>query len=205
MDDSLTRSTVLFCFVSVLCKGIEVAAESLPSSLVQVYAIMMSAQSHSSNIASVSISIFTIAFSATTICFDFDLDPIRRDGNPSFYGYIPNNQRGRNVVMFSMFLYTTSHVAVRMLGIAALATVNPNLVVAVLGGDMFVFFVFKILRDDLRYWMKLDGLISWVLSFVMRAFAKVLVDFTSIVQFRVRLEIYKLFLSFNALPPVSTL
>ena len=159
-------------------------AESIPSSLVQLYAVFVSGEKSTANIASIITSIATISFCSASICFDFDLDPDRRIQSPDFYGFVPNNGGRRNAVLVLMFSFTACHVAVRMLGVALLAVVDPMLVIGVLGGDQFVFFVFKILRDDLRYWLKLDGVLSWFASFLIRLVSKEMVDFTAIVQLR---------------------
>ena len=118
------------------------------------------------------------------ICFDFDLDPERRLQTPFFYGYVPNTSRRRNVVFVSMLLFSACHVAVRMLGVALLASVDPFIVVAMLGGDMLLYFVFKVLRGDLRYSLKLKGFLSWSSSVLLRLFVKIMVDFGALVHFR---------------------
>ena len=144
-----------------------------------------------SNVLSVFISIFSIAFCSTTICFDFDLDPKRRINSPDFYGYVPNNNGGRNYVFITMFLFTVSHIAVRILGVVLLAVISSTWIATVLGSDLLFFFVFKILRDDFRYWLKLDGALSWIVSFFFRFFTKLLLEFTTLVQLRHPFELGK--------------
>ena len=134
---------------------------------------------------SVLVSISTIALGTTTVCFDFDLDPEKRMQTPDFYGYIPSNSGGRTIVFLSMFFFSVCHVGVRLLGVALLAVVSPTITAAVLGGDMLFFFLFKLARNDLRYWLKIeDKVLSWVVSFLVRFFTKLLVDFTVMIQTR---------------------
>ena len=134
---------------------------------------------------SIIISIATIAFGSTTICFDFDLDPDRRIHTPGFYGYVPSNSRRRRALVFySMFLFSACHIALRLLGIAFLAGFSSVVTAAVLGGDVLLFFLLKLARNDLRYWLKLDGSLSWIFSFAERIFTKVMVDFTVMVHLR---------------------
>ena len=159
-------------------------AESIPSSLVQIYAILISGNRSASSLVSIIVSIATISLATTTICFDYDLDPERRARVPDFYGYIPSSSGKRTVVFFSMFLFTACHVAVRILGIALLAVVSPMITVAVLGGDMAFFLLFKFVRNDLRYSYLMYGWLSWFASFITRIFAKLMVDFTVMVQLR---------------------
>lgn len=118
------------------------------------------------------------------MCFDFDLDPERRMHSPDFYGYIPKSSGKRAVVLYSMFIFTACHVAIRILGVALLAFFSPLFTVGVLGGDVLLFMLFKLARNDLRYWMNLPGALSWVVSFFVRLFAKLMVDFTVMVHLR---------------------
>jgi hypothetical protein len=136
------------------------------------------------SIASIVVSVATISLGSTTICFDFDLDPGRRVHTPDFYGYVPNSSRKRTVVFYSMFFFTACHVALRLLGIALLAAVSPLITAAVLGGDMLFFFLFKLARNDLRYWVSLPGAMSWIVSVFVRLVTKMMVDFTVMVQLR---------------------
>ncbi len=138
----------------------------------------------SATILNVVVSITTIAFGSTTICFDFDLDPERRIHTPDFYGYVPSNSGGRALVFYSMFVFSVCHIAVRLFGVALLATVSSYVTAAVLGGDMLCFLLFKLMRDDLRYWLRLDGLFFWIVSILVRIFVRLMVDFTVMVQLR---------------------
>ena len=83
-----------------------------------------------------------------------------------------------------MLFFTACHVGVRLLGIALLAVVNPMTTAVVLGADMLFFLLFKLARNDLRYWVKLDGVLSWVASVLVRFFLKLMVDFTVMVHTR---------------------
>ena len=172
-------------FMITLTKVVEMVTESIPSALVQIYANLASSDEvRLASLGSILISIVTIAFVTTTICFDFDLDPGFRASSPDFYGYVPNNGGQRTVVFFSMMLFSTCHIGVRLMGIALLAVVGPMITAAVLGGDMGFFLLFKIARGDLRYWLNLDGALSWVVTFVFRSVLKLMVDFTVMVQLR---------------------
>ena len=119
-----------------------------------------------------------------SMSFDMDLDPVRRAHTPDFYGYVPSSSGKRTVVLVSMFLFTACHVGVRLLGVSLLAVVSPIKAAAVLGGDALFFFLFKLARDDFRYWLTLDGVLSWVASFLVRIVMKIMSDFTVYVQGR---------------------
>ena len=132
----------------VLSKVGETVAESIPSALVQIYAIFSTGLSSPASIASIAISIATITLTTTTVCFDFDLDPVRRAHTPDFYGYIPNDSRRRLLVVTSMFCFTACHISVKMLGVALLAVLSPRITAAALGGEVVLFFLSKMLRDE---------------------------------------------------------
>jgi hypothetical protein len=159
--------------------------ESIPSSLVQIYAFLLSSQRSASLVASIIVSIATVAFGSTTMCFDFDLDPERRIHTPDFYGYVPTKSGQRSLVFYSMLLFSACHILLRFLGIGMIAVVfSPMITAAILGGDMAFFMIFKLARDDMRYWVRLDGALSWISSVVVRFVVKLMVDFTVMVQLR---------------------
>ena len=145
---------------------------------------MTSDKLQTASLFSIIISIATVALGTTTICFDFDLDPERRAHTPDFYGYVPNSSSGRVNVVISMFMFTTCHILIRVLGVAILAAVSPAITAAILGGDLLFFLLFKLARNDFRYWVKLDGAMSWIASMFARIVEKLMVDFTVMVQLR---------------------
>ena len=52
------------------------------------------------------------------------------------------------------------------------------------GSSHVFYFLYKFIRGDLRYFIKLDGFLSWVVSGIWRFVVKQIVDFTAIVHFR---------------------
>ena len=113
-----------------------------------------------------------------------DLDPERRNHTPEFYGYVPSSSGKRTLLFVSMFAFTSAHVALRLFGTAILALFSPFVTAAVLGGDVLLFLLFKFARNDLRYWLNVDGFLSWVITFLFRIVLKLMVDFTAMVQLR---------------------
>ena len=118
------------------------------------------------------------------MCFNFDLNPEYRVQVPNFYGYIPSDGRARLVVMISMFFFSACHITMKLIGVGLLATISATYVGVFLGGDMLVYFCYKIGRHDLRYWLRVDGALSWIVSITLRVFVKVIVDFSTFVQAR---------------------
>ena len=70
-------------------KCIEMFGESIPSSVLQTYALIGSGELSSGPATSIAISCLAIAYSSTTISLDFDTNPANRLKAPSYYGYCP--------------------------------------------------------------------------------------------------------------------
>ena len=162
----------------------EVICETIPSAVVQLYAFFQSETVNFSSLASIVVSVATIANIVTVMAFDFDLNPAARAHTPKFYGYIPNRLMKRMMVFGTMFAFSAFHVSVRFIGVTILAIARPYLVGVFVGGDMLCFLLFKLVRDDLRYWIKLPNFASWPISIIARLLNKLLVDFTALVHLR---------------------
>ena len=166
-------------------KIIESVGESIPSAVLQLYAVFSSPHPPSFNSKiSIVCSILAIAYCCALICFDFDMDPAKRSHSPSFYGYIPRDRYSRFVVFVSMIFFSSCHIALKMIGVALFAVTSPLFLWCFLGGDMLLFLLLKVLRSDFRYWLKLDGAISWIMSALIRVVEKIMVDFTTLLDMR---------------------
>ena len=49
---------------------------------------------------------------------------------------------------------------------------------------MGFYFLYKVVRGDLRYWLNLPNFLSWLVSIIIRGIVKTVVDFTLIIHFR---------------------
>jgi len=68
-------------------KGIELATESIPGCVLQIYVWLINPeQAGSFAIASVGISALTTGFASAMIAFDFDIDVNHRKNQSNFYG-----------------------------------------------------------------------------------------------------------------------
>ena len=115
-----------------------------------------------------------ITDSSTIICFDFDLNPESRFATPTFYGYVPSDRRSSSLVFTTMFIFSVCHITIKILGVALLATIGTSFVAIFLGSDMLLFLCIKISRQDLRYYLRFDGIISWVVSLCVRFLSKLM-------------------------------
>jgi hypothetical protein len=73
---------------------------------------------------------------------------------------------------------------VRSVSMALLAMIGGKWVLVYLASDMGLYFVYKLLRQDLWHWLPVDGGWGVFASVAERAIVKVLVDFTGVMQFR---------------------
>ena len=116
-----------------------------------------------------------------------DTDPANRLKAPNYYGYCPD--AGRFQVMVFMTFMTVSHVLLKVLCCALMLRLNEIFFAIYMIGEMTIFFVIRVLRRDWRYWMPFKGLLSAILSVLIRVSTKLIVDYTLMVQFRHPFEI----------------
>jgi hypothetical protein len=110
------------------------------------------------------------------MAYDFDTDQPHRAKQPLFYGYIKDGRRGRT--FFLMTMISTLHNLSRSLGYAILAVVDLNLALKYFVGEVGAYLLYKLLRRDFYYWLRLEGVLSVIISLVERTLGKVIVDFT---------------------------
>ena len=85
--------------------GIELATESIPGCIMQIYVWLISPEEASTfALVSIGISALTTGFASAMIAFDIDVDVPHRRNQPKFYGYIPddNGLRGRCFTLMTL-------------------------------------------------------------------------------------------------------
>jgi hypothetical protein len=75
-------------------------------------------------LASIIVSACTTGFTAATISFDFDVNPVYRRTDPTFYGYIPDSAGGRTAIFFCMIMNGALLLLLRSFSTALLAIVD---------------------------------------------------------------------------------
>jgi hypothetical protein len=197
--DPMTEMTVM--------KITEMFAEAIPGVIIQLMAIATSAKEVGTSAwLSVAVSAITTGFASATISYDWDTDPSKREVAPDFYGYIPAKASKRTVVFVSMLLVTAGMLLVRCTTIVLLGLMGGSWVFLYIGADLGLYMLVKILRGDFWYWLPLGGNIEILSSILGRVIIKIIVDFTSIMQFRHPNEVggaywlFGLFLTMGSLP-----
>ena len=110
------------------------------------------------------------------IAYDFDTDQPHRATQPLFYGYIKDGRRGRTFLLMTMI--STLHNLSRSLGYAILAVVDLNLALRFFVGEVGAYLLYKLLRRDFYYWVRLEGILIVLMAFFERTLVKVITDFT---------------------------
>ena len=175
-------------FELMITKIIEMFTESIPSSVLQTYAILSDTDTLSKQaVLSIFISAGCISFTSSTLSMDLDTDPKRRSISPSFYGYFPD--KNRIVVFVLMCSMTTAHVLMKVLACSLMLRLSAMWFWLYSCGDMFLYFLYKLVRGDLRYWINLGGLLGWSTTIFSRVIGKIVVDFTLMVHFRHSFEL----------------
>ena len=112
------------------------------------------------------------------IAYDFDTDQPHRATQPLFYGYIKNGSEQRGRTFWLMTMISSLHNLSRSLGYAILAVVDVNLALRFFVGEVGVYLLYKLLRRDFYWWIRVDGALSVIVAFIVRALVKVITDFT---------------------------
>jgi hypothetical protein len=166
-------------------KCVEMFAEAIPGVIIQLMAIATSDKEvKTSAWLSVAVSAITTGFTSATISYDWDTDPSNREREPNFYGYIPAKASKRTVVFVSMLLVSAGMLFIRCTTIVLLGSIGGSWAFFYIGADLGLYLLVKILRGDFWYWMPVGGRMEIVSSILARVMIKIIVDFTSIVQFR---------------------
>jgi len=163
--------------------GIELSCENIPGCVLQLYVWLLTPEKAGTYaLVSIGISCLTTGFTSAKIAFDMDVDVPHRRNQPKFYGYIPNDNSLRGRCFILMTMMSSLHNLSRSLGCATLlAFSDAEMAILFIGGEIGLYVIFKILRQDFHYWAPGAPLIASALS---RIGLKVVVDFTGCIHFR---------------------
>ena len=84
-----------------------------------------------------------------------------------------------------MFVYSSSHILMKLGSVALLAVVSPFYLGLYFSGDVGLFVLYKLLRRDFTYWVNIPSRAKSIISScVVRVAMKFVVDFTVLLQGR---------------------
>jgi hypothetical protein len=174
-------SVELELFVS---RSVEVAFESLPSAVMQVYAYVTTEKKTHAALFSIFCSIVTTSFVATVMSWDMDTSPTSRKYAPHFYGYVKDNPNARTLTFFSMLVLTCAHVSMKLISFSLMMIARPLWLLGYLVFDYVVLNLgVKIARRDFRYWLNISGPASLYISVLTRVTNKVSLLFFIFIPF----------------------
>jgi len=122
-------------------KGIELATESIPVCVLQLFVWFTSPeQAGTCALVSIGISALTTGYSSAVIAFDLDLDVPHRKAQPKFYGYIPADNTLRSRCFILMTLIVAIHNLSRSVGLALLlASPSSSLAIYFVVGEVTLY------------------------------------------------------------------
>jgi hypothetical protein len=164
------------------CKAAETACESVPASIIAMVALLLSGRWNWAPIVSICISWVTTAFKSTSLSFDVDTDRAKRMKNPQFYGIIPYSRPARRrIVRVCLFMFTFAHIVERTAALTLLFVTRKAWLGALLGAEIGLFLLYKMLRSDFIAWVPGMG---YGASLVYRVVSKLMLDFCGLPQMR---------------------
>ena len=166
------------------CKCNETVFEAVPSSILQIYALLSAKEKSLDAVISILVSAATIAFTSSMLTYDWDTSPTKRKNAPLYYGFCPDKAMPRAVCFLSLMSLSFAYVLLLTSACALLALTNPNWLLLFLGVDMGIFFLYKIMRGDFFYFLNLAGVVRFVMAMIERFAIKILVNFTMLIQLR---------------------
>ena len=166
-------------------KGIELAAESIPGNVLQIYVFITSPTRSTLHLVSILVSTMTTAFASAVMSFDMDASPDQRKKNPDFYGFLGDTNFERSATFLVMFLLAGLHNLSKSIGVALLLAVSGQTTLVVLAGEMVAYHLVRMLRLDYTAFIPvLKGGLKITGAFVTHTLAKTIVDFTGLIHFR---------------------
>jgi len=152
-------------------------------------------------LVSILISALTTGFSCAIMSFDLDVSPEKRKLDPQFYGYIPNSAK-RSLIFCLMLMNSALLLLIRSISAALLALVSKSYFVYYMSGDMALYLLWRLARNDLHSWLPVGGPTGIFVSVMYRIVVKTIADFTGVIHMRSPQEVggfYWTFSMFSAL------
>ena len=167
---------------SNISRALETVIEAIPSGVIQVVMLLRSKRRTATALVSLSLSILSIANTATSITYDFDTNIPVRKRSAKLCGMIPDV--GRGVVYLLMVLVTSFHLAAKLFSMALLASIAPAWLLIWMAADSSLFVLYKFARRDFVHCVPVEGWIKYPWALLLRVLMKFLTDFTGIMVTR---------------------
>jgi hypothetical protein len=116
------------------------------------------------------------SFVIVTVSIDMD-SPSLAERQPTYFGYFPNQTLDRLKVAFILFVFTFSHLLIKIVACTLFASISGLLLLGIMMSEMLVFLLYKVVRKDILWWLDF-GISQLTLSVIVRVILKVACDFT---------------------------
>jgi hypothetical protein len=94
-----------------------------------------------------------------------------------FYGFIPAGAVDRKIIQVGMFALASCQLLARSIGCALIAAAVGKLNLGfMLGAELAVYLLYKVIRRDFYYWAPNNGITRVIVSFVIRSVVKIIAD-----------------------------
>ena len=169
----------------MMFKLCEVFSESIPMTVVQVKNVLESVELDWIVLAALFTSVAFVSEAVSYMTFMKDISEEGRRKQKIFYGFIPLSGIKLVMVKLSMYLLSFCQLLGKSFQMVILMQMGGRtLALGVLGGEVFIYLLYKLLRRDFRYWIPLPRGTSLILSLVIRILMKVTADFTGFLHAR---------------------
>ena len=101
------------------------------------------------------------------------------------------------LVFICMAMMTTGHVLMKVLACSLMLRLSAMWFWLYLSCDTGLFFLYKFVRGDLRWWLNLPSTLSWIVTFLARIIIKIIADFTLLVYCHISYELGGAYWTFN--------
>ena len=166
-------------------KGVELATESIPGNVLQIYVFITNPTRSTLHLVSILISTMTTAFASAVISLDMDASPDQRKKIPDFYGFMRDSNFERSATFVVMFLLAGLHNLSKSIGVALLLAVSGETTLLVLAGEMIAYHLVRLLRRDYTTSTPgLEGGLKVIGAFVAHTLFKTALDFTGLIHLR---------------------
>jgi hypothetical protein len=162
-------------------KGIETVIESFPSSVFSMATLLRSKKWAWVPVASIIVSWTVTAFKITSMSFDVDTDRMKRKLSEWFFGFVPDSLARRRIAWACLFVVSSAHLVERSVALTLLYVTNKAWLGGLLGAEIGLGVVFKVVRSDFAGWIRGMGFVP---SLVYRISEVLVVNFTGLVHLR---------------------
>jgi len=162
----------------------EVFSESIPCTLIQVIGLLRSDNYNTVlTLSLISSAIFT-AEGIIWLTYTTDNNADLRRQNPIFFGFVPLVGVRRKLLQVSMMTMSFSHLLTKCMTYSMLWRAGKEVFLLIFGVDLLLYILYKFLRQDLSYFLRLDGKLRFFMSLFMRLVSKIVNDFTAMPHLR---------------------